>query len=116
MNTFPFVKKTSRMLRPEFGPALPVYEGAPCPQEFDWRVQTEDGAVCYVWEDSTGNEPAPILCTELVALDAGHNVQRRRKASEGDYAGLGAPMCRGDAPLFLCPADSAVVGYYVRVT
>jgi len=107
VSAFPVAKKTTRSLR------LPVYEGPACQHEFDWRVQTEDGTICYVWKESTGNEPALVLCTELVALDSGNNIVRRRKASEGNRAGLAAPAVpRTAVTLFVCPADGSILGYY----
>jgi hypothetical protein len=109
---FPKAIKTDRKATPEFGPRMPIYAGPPL-HEDDCRVQLEDGTICYVWEDSTGNEPFPVLCRELVAMDAGDNVVRRFKASERSSAGITAPViAKTSVKLFACPADGTEIGYY----
>lgn len=90
----------------------PVYEGDRVP-DLDRRVWLEDGTACHVHFDPIGIEPYPVLCTAVVAMDAGGNVIRRRGAAKGDSGGVAA-QC-GHGSLVVVPADGSIVGYYREI-
>lgn len=104
-------KKTQQVAAPEFGPSLPVYEGPPV--AIGGCVTLGDGTACYVFDDGNENDPLPVLCRELVAMDAGSNVIRRRTAP-AKYSGISAPV-PGNNSLTVVPADGSIVGYYRAV-
>lgn len=100
--------KTQQTATPEFGPSMPVYEGPPV--AIGGCVTLDDGTECYVFDSGDANDPLPVLCRELVALDAGSNVIRRRTAP-AEYSGISAPV-PGNNSLIVVPADGSIVGYY----
>lgn len=110
----PTVRATGRSARREYtDDRLPVYSG-PWPSDDDNRVRLTDGRVCFVFCPVSWGEP-PILCTTLVALDAGNNEVRRIDAKDGTSTGLARPVIpRTGVTLTILPAEGTEVGFFER--